>query len=326
VNDLKSRSWENSMYRSILVPLDGSAFGEQALPLALTIARRSGANLRLATVHVPVLPVYVNRVSLPDQINSDLLKRGRKYLDSVAGRVSAVTSMSVQTSLLEGAVVDALCQEATDAHADLIVMTTHGRGALARAWLGSVADNVVRHAEVPVLLVRPREEPVDLAGEALLGRVLIPLDGSPFAEQIIEPAVALAALMKAEVALVRVIKPMVIGPDDPWAVPIPEGERPVLESLPALHEEDRRKAQAYLDAAADRLRQRSLQVQTRVVVHDHAAAAILDDAKANGVDLIALETHGYKGIARLLVGSVADKVLRGASLPVLIQRPTEKHG
>ena len=74
-------------------------------------------------------------------------------------------------------------------------MATHGRGALGRFWLGSVADEMLRHVNVPLLLVRPDEEAVDLAHEPALGRVVVALDGTPLAEQILEPAVALAALM-----------------------------------------------------------------------------------------------------------------------------------
>ena len=77
----------------------------------------------------------------------------------------------------------------------------------------------------------------------------------------------------------------------------------------------------YLDQLAARLRAGSLSVQTRVVSHIRPATAILDDASSNGADLIALATHGRGGLKRWLVGSVADKVVRGRYTPVLVYRP-----
>jgi nucleotide-binding universal stress UspA family protein len=91
-----------------------------------------------------------------------------------------------------------------------------------------------------------------------------------------------------------------------------------------LHRQESVEAQAYLDRIAERLRAQSLTVQTRVVGHDKPAAAILDDAQKNAVDLIALATSGRGGLKRLLLGSVADKVVRGAVTPVLVYRPVDK--
>src|SRR5438067_676921 len=93
--------------------------------------------------------------------------------------------------------------------ADLVVMTTHGRGPLGRLWLGSVADALVRDLAMPLLLVRPQETAPDFKREPLLKHLLLPLDGSPLAEQMLEPAVALGTLMEADYTLLRVIKPVV---------------------------------------------------------------------------------------------------------------------
>jgi nucleotide-binding universal stress UspA family protein len=91
-----------------------------------------------------------------------------------------------------------------------------------------------------------------------------------------------------------------------------------------MDRQQRTEAQNYLDQLAERLRARSQTVQARVVSHEQAAAAILDDAQKNAVDLIALATQGRGGLKRLLLGSVADKVLRGATTPVLLYRPVDK--
>jgi nucleotide-binding universal stress UspA family protein len=172
-----------------------------------------------------------------------------------------------------------------------------------------------------MLFVRPQEADVDLTQEPKFGRMLIPLDGSQLAEQILEPAAALAVATKAEVTLLRAVQQWAL---DSYALHgrRMSGIRPAL--LSQLQEVDRQewqRAEDYFNQLTERLRQRSLNVQTRVVSHVRPATAILDDASTHGVDLIALATHGRGGLKRLLVGSVADKVLRGATIPVFVYRP-----
>jgi nucleotide-binding universal stress UspA family protein len=306
------------MYRSLLVPLDGSLFGEHALPLALSIARRAHASLQVVHVHVPPAPMYVEGwPTLEDTLDSKARERERAYLDEVIKRLAPVSTTPVSSALLEGPIADALHEQAVATGVDLVVLTTHGHGPLARFWLGSVADELVRRLPMPLLLVRPQEEAPDLAREQVLQHVLIPLDGTALAERILEPAVALGTVMQADYTLLRVLDPLVTAGHDPAGYPI---SGLVPEALKQLQVE----AEAYLERTAKRLRAQSLRVRTRVVVGSHPAVAILEEASANPTDLIALETHGRRGLNRLLLGSVADKVLRGSSTPVLVHRPADQ--
>jgi nucleotide-binding universal stress UspA family protein len=307
--------------RSILVPLDSSSFGEQALPLALSLARRSGARLQVVHVHVALAPTYGDTVLAFDNRLDEALRQGEQaYLDGVVGRVSAAGGVAVTAALLEGSVPDVLREQAAARGADLVVMTTHGRGHMGRFWLGSVADDLVRRLPMPILLVRPSEGPVSLTSEPALRHVLIPLDGSKQAEAIVEPALALGSLTSAEYTLVRVIKPLVIGSYDP-AYPAMSGlDQVMLQRLQELHNQERAEAEAYLEGVAGRLRANSLVVNTRVVVHDQAAPAILEEARARHADMIAVETHGRSGFPRLFLGSVADKLVRGSAMPILVHR------
>src|SRR6516165_5033034 len=152
------------MYRTILVPLDGSAFAEHALPLAVSIARRAGATLRLVRVHVPAATLYRNS-DLDANLDLDALVRDeeRPYLDHVSGRIAQVCGLRPDVALLDGRVADVLYEQGVSAGVDLVVMATHGRGPLSRLWLGSVADELVRRLPTPLLLVRPGETAPDLA-------------------------------------------------------------------------------------------------------------------------------------------------------------------
>jgi nucleotide-binding universal stress UspA family protein len=241
----------------------------------------------------------------------------REHLDHLAERLHAASTIPIHVTLLEGAVAESIQDHAQVIRADLIVMTTHGRGAMARFWLGSVADKVIRHATVPTLLIRPNEEQAaDLSTRPFVSRIVVPLDGSELAEQVLEPAMKLGKTSGAEYALVLVLEAV----ED-------------IENLARLKiqtaggwfpEAVQAKAEVYLDKVAHRLRGHALKVSTKVIRHGTAAGAILDYAGTHGNGVIAVATHGRSGIRRMLLGSVADKIIRGATMPVLVYRPAEK--
>ena len=302
------------MFRSLLVPLDGSTFGEHALPLALSIARRAGATLRLAHVHVPYALMYIDSMALSAlEVDIRAEEQSRAYLDSLIKRLKSVSAVPITATLLGGIQeAEVLTTYAASTGVDLIVMTTHGRGPISRLLLGSVADRLVHQVPVPVLMVRPQETAADLAVEPVLQHILVPLDGSPSAEQVLEPAVELGSLMQADYTLLHVYGPLVYTHLDPMSYALVGGFEPPLDEL-------RAGAEAYLRQVAERLRNQGLSVQTHAVVGWHTAAAILDEGTIRPVDLIAMTTHSYHGLTRLLSGSVADKVLRRANVAVLVQ-------
>jgi nucleotide-binding universal stress UspA family protein len=309
------------MFRSILVPLDGSDFGEQALPLAVSLARRLGAAVQVVHVHTPAWGLYGERPAFYDETLDGLMRKDdREYLDKTVERLAVVADIPLSSALLDGPVVDAIDRHAAASGVDLLVLTTHGRGPLARFWLGSVADALIRQVGKPLLLVPPQEAALDFIRDGLPHRVLVPLDGSELAEQIIEPVAAIGSATGASVRLLRVIQPILPERYPPTSAKV---VGPVLQDLESWHRAEVLEAEAYLQEVADRLRSRSLTVETRVVTQEQPAAAILQDASANQVDMIALATQGRGGLKRLLLGSVADKVLRGTTMPVLVYRPVE---
>jgi len=306
----------SAMFRSLLVPLDGSTFAEHALPLALSIARRAGAALRVVRIHVPFALMYADSMSpFAYQAEAAAMEQERAYLEGVVKRLATVSSLSATSALLEGpAIAEMLNGHAKTHGVDLIVMTTHGRGPLTRFWLGSVADELARRASAPLLLVRPQEGIPDLAQEPVLRHLLIPLDGSELAEQVLEPALALGTLMAADYSLLRIYGPVIETEIDPLG-------RARVGGFDRPPEELKVAAETYLQRVAERLRAKGLTVQTHAMLGQRAAVAILQEAQARGIDLIALESHGHVGLERLLLGSVADKVVRGATTSVLVQRP-----
>jgi nucleotide-binding universal stress UspA family protein len=303
------------MLRTILVPLDGSTFGEHALPLALDVARRAAARLELAHVCVVPAPLFTEpRPNMESPLDARALARSRAYLDRVVQRIGTTAGVPVAATLLEGGVADALEAHANSREVDLVVMTTHGRGPLSRLWLGSVADQLLRRLPMPLLLMRPGDAEPHFDRPRVMRHMLIPLDGSPDAEQVLGPALELGGLVDADYTLLHVVEPLLFAGDD-----FAGFQAQAVDGL--LFERLKEEARAYLEGMAQRLRARVPRVQTRLVVHSQPAGAILDEARAPAIDLIALATHGRGGLVRMLVGSTADKVVRGASIPVLVYRP-----
>jgi nucleotide-binding universal stress UspA family protein len=308
------------MTRSIVVPLDGSELSEQALPLAFRFAESLGATVHIAHVFVPRLDASPRAEELDTEATGyrEQEEDARRYLSDVRARYCVAATGRATFDFIRGhptagrrggtaAVVMALRRYASQRRADLIILTSHGRGGINRAWLGSVTDRLVRRARVPVLVVRASVEP----GATDLEHVLIPLDGSPLAEQIAPLTLSLAGMVGARVTLLRVI-----APRQSLARPAPVARTDIADLA-----RQREEAESYLATALSNAPSEPRTRETTVLSDVNPARAIIAFAESHGVDLIAMTTHGRGGFNRMLTGSVADKVLRGASAHVLIHRP-----
>ncbi|HEU5042179.1 MAG TPA: universal stress protein [Gemmatimonadales bacterium] len=286
------------MVRGILIPLDGSDAAEQALPVAERLARRTGAPLHLATVFVPPEAA---------ELEEEARRRLETYMECAGDAARSAHGLAVTTAVLTGAPAVALAHHARIRHADLVVMTTHGRGGLSRWWLGSVADRLLRRTTVPVLLLplRSHAQPIEFH------RILVALSGEAGDDAVVEHALALAApACGATLRLVRVVPASVpmLGPLP--AYPTPRG--PDWAGRLALE------ARTALARTSGRLDGCGVRVTTEVVASENIAEAVLHAADAMSADLIAVGSHGAGAVERLILGSVADKVIRGAGRPVLV--------
>jgi nucleotide-binding universal stress UspA family protein len=309
------------MIRSLFVPLDGSSFGEHALPLAASLARAANATLHLVHVHQVVPPATVAGVAVMDALDLHLRQDEQAYLTDVLRRVSEKGPLQVKSALIEGEVAAALEAYAARVEADLVVMSTHGRGALGRFWMGSVTDDLIRDLPRPVLLVHPGEGAADLKREPDLKHILLPLDGTSLAEQIIAPAVELGRLFGSTFHLLRVVQPAIRPSYLPDGGTVAGLSHTALEQVGLAQKGAEEEAKRYLGEMAARMQGQGCLVHARVVVDEQPAVAILLEARLRHAGLIAMETHGRRGLSRLLRGSSADKIVRGGDVPVLLHRP-----
>ena len=302
------------MYSTIVVPLDGSAFGERALPTAVALGRRCDATLDLVHVHKPLVPA-VGAPTLDTRFESDAQRQHWERAIHLADLLTVEAGIKAKATCLHGEVAATLQAYIAERGADLVVMTTHGRGGLSRAWLGSVADELARRSPVPLLLIRPDAESAPGSREPLFRQILVPLDGSPRSEEVLTHAAALGTPGDTEYHLLTVVAP---GTESGL---LPDLIAVRARDLAGQLAEERARAEANLARLAESFREIGAQVETHTAVHGQAAVAILDFVRERAIDLVVLSTHVRSVSERFRIGSIADKVVRGAEVPVLLCGP-----
>ena len=297
------------MYKRILLPLDGSALAESALPLARRLTVSADGVLYL------VQAVEINTHAVPagyefgvSYIEESYRKQRERASEYIAGRQGALRAEGVRTAseVRVGNPAEIIIETAEREAIDLIVMTTHGYRGLTRWMLGSVAERVLRHAPCPVLIVR-EDRPIQ--------HILVPLDGSKLAEAALPHALALADLVNASVTLLRVDDTLSLM-DYASIDALDQFEPGLADAVRGQHAYE---SEGYLSGIVGRL-ETIVPVRFESPMGD-AVNCILETAERQACDLIVMSTHGRSGVRRWVYGSVTEKVLRSATQPLLVVRP-----
>ena len=300
---------------NIMVPLDGSRFGEAAIPVALGLARDLGAQLKLVSVSANGRVSTRRRISSISPEHAEPLdSEFSRYLETLTSRIHSVSTVPVSRVVLGGSATKALAEFNDLSHPDLIVMSTHGRGPLCRAWIGSVADWLIRHVATPIILVRPAETgEIDPAKAEQIRHVVVPLDGSELAEQSLEWAKRIVRAVNASCTLVQVTHQSFTA----WS-PHLRRRAPAVSDYTQVGSSA---SHDYLSSVAGRLQEEGVKADTVVDGGVPAAVGVLKCAEQRSADLIVIASHGRGGLRRLVLGSVADKIVRASEVPVLVVRP-----
>lgn len=290
----------------VLVPLDGSARSEAALPAATTLARVEDRPIELLAAVDPLA-----ELSDADRLGPLVADGLRVRLHDIAERLRAAGHL-VETAVREGPPAEVILAHAEERSAHLIVMTTRGRGGLERWLVGGVADKVMRLARCPVVLFRPPSTTLDGGTAWQPTRLLVPLDGSELAEHALPFAVRWAQELHTELVLIRV---------EQWSAvqfPVIGGYVP---NLGTLDEQAAQAATAYLQERSEQIPQ-NVAVEIRVMRGD-PAGNLIDLVGREPADLVIMTSRGRGGFRRLMLGSVADRLVR-EGLPVCLVHPSLK--
>jgi nucleotide-binding universal stress UspA family protein len=287
------------MFTKLLVPLDGTIEAAAALPAATTLARATGASITLVRV-------TANSVDDPAEARvGDLIAEDEVR---AAAEDLATGGLLVDWLVRAGPVPESIIQAAQVSKADVIVMATHGRVGISRAFAGSVSERVVADSGRPVLVLKPDDKPLDR-----IATILVPVDGSVGALLGLSAAVGLARAAGARLILLDAVPPMPM-----WMY----GEASIGAVAyfdPAWEQEALQSAETYVTGLGERLRKTGLQVETRAV-RGEVAPTIQTVADETDADLVVMSTHALTGPARTVLGSVADAVVRTSLRPVLLVR------
>lgn len=313
------------MFKQILVPLDGSARAEQALPVAACLARATNGTVTLVqAVHPPTgFMASVGAIVLPDILDENM-PAAKEYLEGVT-KASSLEDIRTTTKVVTGHPAQAIIEATNEGDVDLVVLCSHGYTGVTRWKLGSVAEKVARYAPSPVFILHEGCALPAEVGAVPHGpiRVLVPLDGSEHAEAAIMPAALLASALSApalaELHLTRVVS-------------LPGGEVSIFD-------EEVERTQQYLLSVVERLQRHPLtdagvpldllMTWSATLAEDTASGIIQaagdsekgEHARRDGnCQVIAMATHGLGGPQRWAMGSTTERVLQTARQPVLIVR------
>ena len=239
-----------------------------------------------------------------------------EYLTSMASRLQGA-GLVVDTITLRSEPATAIVEEAAKDPGTLIAMASHGRSGLARWWMGSVADKVLHMADNPLLLIRSQAH-APSTRESSPERLTVPVDGSELAEEILPHVTYLSKAMSLPVDLVQVTMS-----EAEYYQAMSMGLRvlpPTLPSFQSFSETLDGEAWQYLADVRERLTQQGVPSVNEQLVHGSPADSIVDLATSSGHSLVVMTTHGRSGVGRMVLGSVAERVVRQSGGPVLLVR------
>jgi nucleotide-binding universal stress UspA family protein len=297
----------DSNLKSILVPLDGSAYAERALPLALGLAEQSGAVLNLVHVFVAadILEPY-EALHFGDALGS-LKNDKHRYLAELVDKLAATSSAFVASRVIDGRAVPPSLDKVPGLDADLVVMATRGRGTLGRFWSGSVAHSLLQRMTVPVILVPGTEDPVAFHAKTV-DHVLLPLDGAEASEKVLKPFMDLGVFAAARHSLLHGV-PLI-------PKHVVRGYALRTDWVPSRR--NWIKGMRYLHPLARSLQVNGRHVHTKVVSSDEPLWQVARRcAEQDDVGLIAIAYRRQWPLARLLWPNTSEYLFRKSSRPIM---------
>jgi nucleotide-binding universal stress UspA family protein len=300
------------MFETILVPLDGSQLADCVLPHVVAIARPFDAQITLLRIleknHAGT------SAQLFDLLNWQINKtRASLNLDKVQTWLQK-KSIRVQTEVREGLIAEGITEYAQNQGMKLIVLSSHGRHGLTQWGISSVTQKTILSAQTSLLIVRADKyggHADELKETPVYRQILVPLDGSQRAENVLPVITQLANFHKSQIHLAQVVQ----TPEMARQMPL---VREDIELSERVVKRNREEAERYLEQLKSRSYLEGITVQTHLIASDNAAAAIHQLAGQEQIDLVALSAHGYSGNHQWPYGSMVNNFILYGRVSMLI--------
>jgi len=295
------------MFDTILVPLDGSQLADCVLPHVVAIARPFDAEITLLRI---LEKRYAGTsAQMFDLLNWQINKtKSALYLDKIQTRLET-SNIRVQTEVLEGLIAEGITEYAQSQGMKLIVLSSHGRHGLTQWGISSVTQKTILSAQTSLLIVRAHAG--ELTEAPVYQNILVPLDGSQRAENVLPIITQLANFHKSKIHLVQVIQTPEMARQMP---PVRED----IELSSRIVERNREEAERYLEQLKSRSYLEGITVQTHLIASDNAAVALHQLVEQEQIDLVALSAHGYSGNHQWPYGSMVNNFILYGKVSLLI--------
>jgi nucleotide-binding universal stress UspA family protein len=246
-----------------------------------------------------------------DLLNWQIKKTAAKlYLEKIGARLQK-SGLKIETDVLEGLVAESIAEYALNQGVKLIILSSHGRSGLSQWGISSVTQKIIFSSPTSVLIIRAHQPVSSEAIEKQYLRMMVPLDGSRRAENVLPVVTLLARFHQSRISIVHVVK----TPEMPRQMPLARQDVELSEQVVARNREE---AIRYLDQVRLHSPLEGIEVQTHLLTSDNAAAALHELADKEGIDIVALSAHGYSGNNQWPYGSMVNNFILYSKVPVLI--------
>lgn len=305
------------MFDPILVPLDGSLLAECVLPHAVAIARAFDARIILLRV------LEKNQVNgaaqIFDLLNWQIKKTEAKlYLEKISAQLKKF-QLQINAIVMEGLMAESITEYAQSQGVKLIILSSHGRSGVSQWGISSVAQKIILGSPTSVMIVRAQQPVGSEVKEQSYKQILVPLDGSQRAEYALPGITALARFHKSRIHILHVVKP----PEMVRRLPPTQEDLDLANRIVKLNLGE---AKQYLEQVKSRSRLEAIEGQTHLITGDNAAPALHGLVEQEGIDLVAVNAHGYSGNTQWPYGSLVINLMLYGKVPLLIVQdfPTKK--
>ena len=293
------------MFDSILVPLDGSLVAERVLPHVIAIGQAFDAKITLLLV-LDKNRTDVAPTQLIDQLNWQINKTEEKlYLEKIGDRLQKA-GIQTKAIVLEGLAAESITEFSQSQEIKLVILSSHGHDRLRKWGISSIAHKIILSATTSMLIIRAPQ-----LNEPPYKRILVPLDGSWRAENVLPMVTQLARFHRSQIQIVHVVK----KPEMARHLPPVQEDIDLANRIVVRNQEE---ALHYLDQVQLHSPLAGIDVKTHLVISDNTTIAIHEFVDREQIDLMVLSAHGYSGNDQWPYGSIVNNFILYGKVPLLI--------